>query len=156
MSSPADAPGAPLTFELLDGRIRAAVEAMAATDPNPADPFRGLYVSDEQALSLASAGAVGLFDARLERATELLGLDLLEAAVLALCAAPQMSPRYGRLYAYLHDDVTRKLPSAVLVARLLAGDGVGPGDVLRALDADATLRRTGALRISDADPALPL
>ena len=30
---------------------------------------------------------------------------------MALCAAPELGPHYGRLYAYLHDDVTRKLAS---------------------------------------------
>jgi hypothetical protein len=156
MSSPADTAGRPLAFELLDARIRAAVEAMAATDPNPADPFRGLYVSDDQALSLADAGAGDLFDARLEQAVDALGLDVMEAAILALCAAPQLSPRYGRLYAYLHDDVTRKLPSAGLIARLLAGDGVRPADVLACFGHDARLRRDGAVRLLDAATPTPL
>ena len=53
--------------------------------------------------------------------------------MLGLCAAPELDPRYGRLYAYLHDDVTRKLPSPRLVARLLAGDGVPPAEVLALL-----------------------
>ena len=44
------------------------------------------------------------------------------AAALALCAAPELSPRYGRLYAFLHDDVTRKLASP----RLVAGEELVP------------------------------
>ena len=55
-----------------------------------------------------------------------LGLDLLEAAVLAVCAAAELNPRYGRLYAYLQDDVTRKLPSPRLVGQLLEGEGSRP------------------------------
>ena len=31
----------------LEGRIRAAVADRRAGDPNPDDPFRGLYLSDE-------------------------------------------------------------------------------------------------------------
>ena len=44
--------------------------------------------------------------------------------MLAICAAPELNPRYGRLYAYLQDDVTRKLPSPRLVGHLLSGEGV--------------------------------
>ena len=49
------------------------------------------------------------------------GLDALDTAVLGLCAAPELHPRYGRLFAYLHDDVTRRLASPRLVAELLTG-----------------------------------
>src|SRR4051794_28785336 len=82
----------------VDRRIREAVGRFAATDPNPLDPFRGLYITDEQAQGLASAPAPAVFDGRLEVAARRLGLDAVDAAVLAACAAPQLSPRYGRLY----------------------------------------------------------
>src|SRR5881396_219178 len=129
-------------FELLDRRIRGAVDAVAATDPNPTDPFRGLYISDELALSLARASGDALDD-RLDEAAAVLELDLLDAAVLALSAAPELSPRYGRLYAYLHDDVTRKLASPRLIARLLEGEGVSAADVLACFGETAPLRRCG-------------
>ena len=41
-------------FAFLDRRVRTAVERGAADDPNPGDPLRGLYISDDQALSLAA------------------------------------------------------------------------------------------------------
>ena len=44
--------------------------------------------------------------------------------MLAVCAATELNPRYGRLYAYLQDDVTRKLPSPRLVGQLLEGEGL--------------------------------
>src|ERR671936_1762041 len=106
-----------LRFELLDARIRVAVESVASTDPNPTDPFRGLYIPDDLALALAKASEPDGLDDRLAGAASALALDALDAAVLALCAAPELSPRYGRLFAYLHDDVTRKLPSPRLGAR---------------------------------------
>ena len=93
-------------------------------DPNPGDPLRGLYISDEQALALAADGGAENADARLADAAARLGLDALDTAVLGLAAAPELDPRYGRLFAYLHDDVTRRLASPRLVANLLAGDGV--------------------------------
>ena len=64
MASSASAPTDVLRFELLDARVRSAVEAVAGTDPNPADPFRGLYISDDLALSLARQGAGILPDGR--------------------------------------------------------------------------------------------
>src|SRR5215472_8868533 len=85
-------------FEALDARIRAAVESVAATDPNPADPFRGLYISDELAVELSREGPGRELDDRLALAARLLGLSDLEAAALALCSAPEIAPHYGRLF----------------------------------------------------------
>jgi hypothetical protein len=152
MSSPAD----PSPFAALDARVRAAVEGVASTDPNPGDPFRGLYITDDLARALARTGAVHGVDGRLAEASRLLGLSELETAVLGLCAAPELSPHYGRLFAYLHDDVTRKLASPRLVARLLSADGVRPGDVLACLDERAALRRNHALHIRSDEDATPL
>jgi len=136
--------------------VREAVERVAATDPNPTDPFRGLYVTDDLALSLARSGPRLDPDARLADAAGRLGLDALDAAVLAVCAAPELNPTFGRLFAYLHDDVTRKLPSPGLVARLVAGEDIGPGDVLARFGGDAPLRRLGAIRLMDERGQTPI
>ena len=139
-----------VSFALLDARVRAAVEAAIAEDPNPADPLRGLYISDEQALSLAAEGATPA-DAQLAEAAVRLRLDALDTAVLGLCAAPELDPRYGRLFAYLHDDVTRRLVSPRLCAELLEGDGVAPADVLGCFGPAGRLHRSGALRLVAGD-----
>ena len=94
--------------------------------PEPVGPFRGLYISDDLALSLADTAPGSTFDERLAEAVARLRLDPLDAAVLGLCAAPELSPRYGRLFAYLQDDVTRKLATPRLVSELLQGPGVAP------------------------------
>jgi MoxR-like ATPase len=143
-------------FEFLDDRVQAAVRAVAAVDDNQDDALRGLYISDDQALTLA--GDLGAQDAdpALETAVERLGLDALDAAVLAVCAAPELHPRYGRLYAYLQDDVTRRLPSPRLVASLLTGDGVEPHDVLACFAPNARLVAIGAVRLLVPDQAMPL
>ena len=155
MSSSADAPAA-VGFAFLDARVRTAVERAAAGDPNPGDPLRGLYISDDQALSLAADVDAHDADARLADAAARLGLDALDAAVLGLCAAPELHPRYGRLFAYLHDDVTRRLASPRLVGELLSGDGVAPADVLACFGHAAPLRRSGALRLIEGDGTTPL
>ncbi len=150
MSSSADAPAA-VGFAFLDARVRTAVERAAAGDPNPGDPLRGLYISDDQALSLAADVDAHDADARLADAAARLGLDALDAAVLGVCAAPELHPRFGRLFAYLHDDVTRRLASPRLVGELLAGEGVAPADVLACFGHAAPLRRSGALRLIEGD-----
>jgi hypothetical protein len=157
MSSRTDAePQAGLTFEALSDRIRIAVQAIASTDPNPTDPFRGLYISDEAAVTLAEGELPSGLDARLAAISKRLELCAADATVLMLCVAPELDPRFGRLYAYLHDDVTRKLATPRLVARLAAGDGVSSDDVLMRFDRSAPLRRAGAIRILDQASQTPL
>jgi hypothetical protein len=138
---------AEISFGFIDRRVMAAVERVAGSDPDPGDPFRGLYISDEVALRLTQGDSVSDADARLQQVVQALGLDLLEAAVLAVCAATELNPRYGRLYAYLQDDVTRKLPSPRLVGQLLEGEGLSPADVMGAFDANGRLRHLGALKL---------
>src|SRR3954464_9422756 len=142
----ADTP-ATVGFDFIDRRIMAAVERVASSDPNPADPFRGLYISDDQALELSRGDSVSGADDRLADVARALALDMLEAAVLAICAAPELNPRYGRLFAYLQDDVTRKLPSPRLVGHLLGGDGLSAADVMTSLGRDRPRRRPGALKL---------
>ena len=77
MSSPAEAVG----LDRIAARVRAAVESVAASDPNPTDPFRGLYVTDELALAIARSDPALDPDARLLLAVERLGLDAVDAAV---------------------------------------------------------------------------
>src|SRR4051794_27897020 len=125
----------------------ASVERVAGTDPDPGDPFRGLYISDEVALRLTQGDSGSDADGRLQEVVRALGLDLLEAAVLAVCAAAELNPRYGRLYAYLQDDVTRKLPSPRLVGQLLEGEGLSPADAMAAFDTHGRLRHLGALKL---------
>ena len=74
--------------------------------------------------------------------------------MLAVCAAPELHPRFGRLYAYLHDDVTRPLASARLVVRLL--EGPSEADVLAALAHTAPLRVSGAVSLLAGERPMPL
>jgi adenylate kinase family enzyme len=76
--------------------------------------------------------------------------------VLAVVAAPEIHPRYGRLFAYLQDDVTRRLPSPRLAAGLLVGAGVQARDVLACFAPDGRLLRSGAIRLLTPDPSIPL
>ena len=56
-------------FDFVDRRVMAAVQRVAANDPNPADPFRGLYISDETALQLTRGESASGADDRLAAVT---------------------------------------------------------------------------------------
>ena len=56
---------------------------------------------------------------RLEKLAELFELNDFEKDVLLLCLAPELDLRYERIYAYLHDDITKKRPSIDLILNLL-------------------------------------
>lgn len=143
--SPADAPFD--AFAAIEDRIQAAVRKIAATDADPTDPFRGLYVSDDLARELVERGPSITVGVRLAAVAKRLGLDATAHSALAVVCAPELDPRYGRLFAYLQDDVTRKLPSPRLVGRLLAEDDTGVAAVLDAFAEHAPLRTSGAVSL---------
>lgn len=138
----------------IDALIGDAVGRVASTDPDPANPFRGLYMTDESAIETARTLRGGSLDARLQRAVAALGLDPLDGALLCLCAAPVLDARYGRLIGYLHDDLTRRLPSPRLLALLLAGDAAEQ-QVLERLAREAALRHGGAIEMLDEGAGVP-
>ena len=154
MTSPAESGTA--WFAFLDERLRTAV-GEAARDDSADDALRGLYISDEHALELAAGSSTGDPDKLLSAAADRLALDALDSAVLGVCAGPELHPRYGRLYAYLQDDVTRRLASPRLVADLLCGDGVARVDVLACFGTGAPLQRLGAIELlaGETTTALP-
>ncbi|MGZ4313267.1 MAG: hypothetical protein ACXVR1_14295, partial [Solirubrobacteraceae bacterium] len=143
-------------FQFLEGRVQAAVQAAVAAGNDPNDSLRGLYISDEQAMAMAAEPGPPSPGVRLEEAVGRLGLDALDSSVLALCAAPELQPRYGRLYAYLQDDVTRRLASPRLASELLCGEGVHPADVLACFEPGSRLSSGGAIRLITADATATL
>jgi len=56
---------------------------------------------------------------RLDGLAQRFGLSQLEVEILLVSLAPEIDPRYERLFAYLQDDVTKKRPSVDLVLNLL-------------------------------------
>jgi hypothetical protein len=138
----------------IDAVIGEAVSRVASTDPDPTDPFRGLYLSDAAAAQTAHELDGANLDAWLQRTATLLGLDPLDGSLLGLCAAPVLDARYGRLIGYLHDDFTRRLSSPRLLCRLLAGQAT-ERHILSRLSCDARLRRCGAIHMLDDADGVP-
>jgi hypothetical protein len=138
---------------IVEARVRAAVDRRRADDADPNDRFRGLYISDAQVDTLlqmpnarwvpepadaASADALSRLEAdadaaerhgerlRLRRLAGSFGLDSLDVELLLIALAPDLDPRFERLYGYLHDDVSRRRASAGLALEL-CGPGSTPG-----------------------------
>jgi rhodanese-related sulfurtransferase len=133
---------------LVEARVRTLVAHRRRDDPNPEDPFRGLYLSDEAADRLLQPGvpppplASGDRERveracdtaeqegelvrlrRLARAADLTDLDV-EFLVAAL--APDLDSRFERLYGYLNDDVTRRRATVGLLLDLAGAPGTSAG-----------------------------
>ena len=127
----------------VEARVRRAIARHRAADDDADDRFRGLYISDSEIDGLLSKGrrtasaldedairflrrveetadlaqAKGA-DLRLRRLASAFGLDELDVELLLVALAPDVDPRFERLYAYLHDDVSRRRASTGLALDL--------------------------------------
>ena len=128
---------------VIEDRIRRLVAARRVGDPQPDDPFRGLYLSDEMIDRLLTgvSGVPDLSDAsarlaeteqtadlaeaaghplRLRRVAEAFTLGPIDVDLLVIALAADLDPRFERFFGYLNDDVGRRRPS-VSVALELCG-----------------------------------
>ncbi len=171
---------------LLDIALRRAVAAWQRANQNPADSFRGLYLDDDQALTLlerpplaswndlplpaeaedayrkALAAAEAARQAlaarqqgRIHHLQEAFGLSRFEFRALLACLAPDLDPRYGQLYGYLNDDITRKRPTPHLLLALLLPPEARPA-ARSALRPEAPLFRHGLLHPLPAENGQPV
>ena len=184
-ASPAASPADPslaylhARVALLEARVRAAVERRRATDADPEDRFRGLYISEAQVDALlagpagplvppaAESTAAGLLAELEARAAEAerngarirlrdlgraFGLEPVDLELLLVALAPDLDPRFERLYGYLHDDVSRRRASVGLALELCDPDGSpGAGPARSRLGPLAPLVAGRLLIVEDAD-----
>ncbi len=102
-------------------------------------------------LALGAERGVAGVESRFALAAERLGLDELEAAVLAAVALRELWPQLGAALAGLAPAAAPAgAASPRAVARLLAGGGVSIADVLVVLGPDERLRARGAVRLPPA------
>ncbi len=120
----------------LPAQLAAAVQARL--DQLSADIAERAEQSLGEGIPLRLAGLAQAFD--------LTGLDL---DVILICLAPELDRAYERLYAYLHDDVTRRHPSVDLILSLLC-PGLAAKVAARArLTAAAPLLRHHLVQLHD-------
>jgi ATPase family associated with various cellular activities (AAA) len=160
---------------MLERRVRKAVALRRATDENPDDRFRGLYVGEsdvdrllrghdeaaqtpaddelafaaevEAGADAAEAAGQGVRLRHVQRAFNLVPADL---ELLLVALAPDLDARLESLYGYLHDDVSRRRASIGLALEL-AGVPL-PGAAARArLQAGAPLVDAGLLEVEETE-----
>ena len=150
-----------------------------ADDPDPGDRFRGLYISDPQVDALldaprgplvpappsaasaamlgeleqaAEAGEAAGREVRLRRLARTFGLEPLDVELLLIALAPDLDPRFERLYGYLHDDVSRRRASVGLALELCDPEGgLAAGAARARLGPLAPLVEGGLLLVEDTD-----
>ncbi len=127
---------------LVESRVRRAVALRRTGDPEPDDPFRGLYLSPDAVDRLLTADPSTLapdqtetqrlhevehaadtaehagHQLRLRHLQRSFGLEPLDIEVLLIALAPDVDPRFEQLYGYLNDDVTRRRASVGLALGL--------------------------------------
>ena len=130
---------------LVERRVRRAVGRRRRSDPEAADALRGLYLTQETVERLldpvlpappddAEAGPLAEVERRADDA-ELRGgrlplrvlarsfrLDDFEVELLLTALAPDLDPRFERLYAFLNDDIGRRRATIGLTLELLGAD----------------------------------
>jgi ATPase family associated with various cellular activities (AAA) len=127
---------------VVEARIRALVAERRADDPQPDDPFRGLYLSDDavdrllmaqrgvpvppateivrlaECESAADAAEAAGHRIRLRELARTFALEPLDLELLLVALVADLDSRYERLYGYLNDDVTRRRPSTAVALAL--------------------------------------
>jgi hypothetical protein len=114
----------------LEVRVRDVVARRRASDPNPDDPHRGLYVTDERVDALIERPRVRVGDeppdplppGALGDLARRFGLDGLDLDLLTLALAPDLDARFEPIYGYLNDDVTRRRATIGLALELCGRD----------------------------------
>jgi hypothetical protein len=151
----------------LDERLAvaaAAAQAVHGTLPGE-DPYRGLYVTGEQAQELlerapavpALAAVAPVGDESLlevpgfRRLAEAFALTAFDLHVLLLAAAPDLDLRYERVFAFLQDDVNRRRPTPDLALCLFCASTADRAQGRQRLGSDAPLLHHRLLRLADAD-----
>lgn len=161
---------------VVEERIRLLVAERRAEDPQPDDPFRGLYLSEEAVDRLLGtvpgtprpvvpSSRLEACERAADRAQEeghrlrlrelaaVLGLSVLDVDLLLVALAADLDPRFEQLFGYLNDDVTRRRPSAA-VALALCGAALSDAGA-RARLLSGPLVTGDLLDLEDPDRPLP-
>jgi len=160
----------------VEERVRWLVAARRAEDPQPDDPFRGLYLS-EDAVDRLLQGPRALPDfsesssrrdvvehladqaqargarLRLRELESTFRLSPLDVDLLLVALACDLDSRFEALFGYLNDDVTRRRPSAA-VALALCGEPLASTSGRTRLT-HGPLITGGLLEVEDADRPFP-
>jgi hypothetical protein len=137
-----------------DGEVRELLAGPARVLAPPRTPD-GLASVEADIVSSAQAAADrGAFLPLLELAVRF-GLDRLEQRLLVVCLAEQVDRKYGKLYAFINDDVTARRPTVGLALELVCGSHEEWLRGLESIGRESALRRYGLVHIrDDAEPMI--
>lgn len=159
----------------LDLLIRRETACFRSEVDGPQGVLRGLYISDadvDRLLDDSKENGRSAGDELLEQAAELGGevearknaalaegtplalphlarlfcLSPFEEHLVLLALAPEIDPKYDRLFGYLHDDVSRRRATPGLALKLFCRTREQWMEALRLFSPQATLFRTGLLK----------
>jgi hypothetical protein len=125
------------------------VDSLLRREPDDERPAEGedtpfdRHVEQRVAATLATKGRLPLLEL-----SRMFGLSALEADTLVACLAVEIDRKYERIYGYLHDDMSRKLPSAGVILSLFAS-----GDAHSAARSEAFGSQAPLLRYQLLHPA---
>jgi hypothetical protein len=147
--------GLKLSLCRLDHMLEAEFQRMQAAGQLQDHPARGLFLDPAYVRTLlhvedTSSREVHIqdFEGSLATLGDIFSLSALELNVLLLAVAPEIDPRYESIFAYLHNDVTRKKPSIGLAVRLFLGGDSVCAEALRCFHSTGTLLREHLLTLN--------
>ncbi|MEU9159153.1 ATP-binding protein [Streptomyces sp. NPDC048424] len=121
-------------LQLVEERVRRAVELRRAVDPDPDDPYLGQYLTPDAAARVLDGphgpGLPALAPdtpppgSPLDVLATRFALEPLDVDLLLVAMAPDLDARFERLYGYLNDDLTRRRPTVGLALELCGRAGV--------------------------------
>ena len=103
-----------------------------------------LAISEKKAVSLREGTLL-----RLEYLRQIFSLSPFELDTLLICLLPELELRYEKLYAYLHDDVTKKRPTIGLVLDILCSSFKEKLAARKHFRPQSTLIKDQLLKLSD-------
>lgn len=155
----------------LDSLLRDEVRKFRAVNAVPIEEFQGIYISDKSVDSLLAAerpdadaqaelGHSATVHRQLRANTAIRELVLIpewqrlikhlqlsdtDIALLIIAIAPETDLKYETVYAYLQNDISRRLPTRDLALRLLSGEPEGETAIRNSLSAGSPLFMEGVL-----------
>lgn len=123
--------------DLYRGLAISPADVAAALSKTPGQPL--LPISAQIQTLVAIPDSLSL--QRLLWLQRVYGLTDLELDIIIIALAPEIDLRYERLYAYLHDDVTRRRPSVDLALNVLCASGADKLQQRKRFAPDAPLLR---------------
>jgi hypothetical protein len=129
-------------------QLFAAVDRFAEGDVRLAGGFELTAAEADAEERLRRAAAAAATELPLDALATSLQLSAFELQAILLCAATQLHPAYGRICAYVHDDMHRRAPSLQLLASLGARSVEEQLGRRRLLEPHGRLCRLRLLRIT--------